>query len=374
MIKRSAILALFCALALVACESSKVHSIDEVTAVLANEATAGTLSQDASPDSDAPVVNPRLLRRFKPLREVLASSENPVTQAKVELGRMLYFETRLSKNHDLSCNSCHKLDAYGVDGERTSRGHRGQRGQRNSPTVYNAAGQFAQFWDGRSETVETQANGPIVNPVEMALASSAAAEQVLRSIPEYRRRFSTAFPEEAEPVTADNMGDAIGAFERGLVTPSRWDAYLKGDSRALTKQEVEGLAVFTNIGCMVCHTGELLGGSMFEKVGVVEEWTNQGDQGRFAVSKKDADRMMFKVPSLRNVEKTAPYFHDGSAATLEQAVRMMGRHQLGLELTERERTSVVAWLKSLTGALPTDYIRVPQLPASSEETPRPDPS
>jgi cytochrome c peroxidase len=132
--------------------------------------------------------------------------------------------------------------------------------------------------------------------------------------------------------------------------------------------------VFTNIGCMVCHTGELLGGSMFEKVGVVEEWTNQGDQGRFAVSKKDADRMMFKVPSLRNVEKTAPYFHDGSAATLEQAVRMMGRHQLGLELTERERTSVVAWLKSLTGALPTDYIRVPQLPASSEETPRPDPS
>ena len=361
-----------------ACDSN-VHSADDVAAELASEASTsatagvtGAIEGDAS--ASAVTVNPRLLRRFKPLRDALVAEGDVNARAQVDLGRMLYFETRLSKNHDVSCNSCHKLDAYGVDGERTSRGHRQQRGTRNSPTVYNAAGHFAQFWDGRADTIEAQATAPIVNPLEMALASHADAERVLRSIPEYRTRFAAAFPSDAEPVSAANIGKALGAFERGLVTPSRWDSYLKGDKRALVAQEVEGLAVFTSVGCMVCHTGEFLGGSMFEKAGVVEDWPNQADQGRFDVSRNPGDRMMFKVPTLRNVEKTAPYFHDGSAATLDDAVRMMGRHQLGLELTQRERASIVAWLRSLTGALPNEYVRAPALPAASAETPHPDPT
>jgi cytochrome c peroxidase len=361
------------ALTLSACES-KVLSADEVAAVLASEANVEA-SPDADAQAEAVAFNPRLLRRFKPLRDLIETDENPSTQAKVELGRMLYFETRLSKNQDLSCNSCHPLESYGADGQRTSPGHRGQRGQRNSPTVYNAAGQFAQFWDGRVETIEEQAPGPMVNPVEMALTSGEAAEQVLRSMPEYRQRFAAAFPEAgAQSITTETIGKAIGAFERGLVTPSRWDAYLKGDKGALSAKEIAGLTVFTNVGCMVCHTGEFLGGSMFEKAGVVEDWANQDDQGRFAVSKKGADKMMFKVPTLRNVEKTAPYFHDGSAATLDEAVATMGRHQLGLDLSWEERDAIVAWLKALTGPLPTDYIRAPVLPASTPQTPRPDPS
>jgi cytochrome c peroxidase len=355
------------ALLLAACESS-VQTVDDIAAELASEA-----SPAAAERSEITTVNPRLLRRFQPLRRALAV-EGPQARAQIELGRMLYFETRLSKNHDLSCNSCHKLDAYGVDGERTSPGHRKQRGHRNSPTVYNAAGQLAQFWDGRAQTIEAQATGPIVNPIEMALADQAAAERVLRSMPEYRALFATAFPTELEPMTAENIGKALGAFERGLLTPSRWDEYLKGNKRALTPQEIEGLSVFTNVGCMACHTGELLGGSMFEKAGVVEAWPNQADQGRFDVSKSPGDRMMFKVPTLRNVAETAPYFHDGSAATLDEAVTMMGRHQLGLELTDRERTSIIAWLKSLTGELPTEYVRAPALPSSTPQTPTPDPS
>jgi cytochrome c peroxidase len=363
-----------CAILLASCEPG-VHTVDDVAAELADEANVSAAGANAeSADEVIATVNPRLLRRFKPLREATIAQGDVIGRAQADLGRMLYFETRLSKNHDLSCNSCHDLDAYGVDGERTSPGHRKQRGNRNSPTVYNAAGQFAQFWDGRADTIEAQATGPIVNPIEMALASHAAAEKVLRSMPEYRARFAQAFPSDVEPVTSSNIGAALGAFERGLVTPSRWDEYLKGNKRALSKQEVEGLAVFTNVGCMVCHTGEFLGGSMFEKAGVVEAWPNQVDQGRFNVSKNPGDRMMFKVPTLRNVAMTAPYFHDGSAATLDEAVTMMGRHQLGLDLTDRERTSIVAWLKSLTGSVPAEYVRVPALPPSTPETPRPDPS
>lgn len=362
--------ALLLGLLLTACEA-KPQATQQVAAALAKEAasTTGALSVRLRPK-----VNPRLLRRFKPLRDVIASDDNPATQAKVELGRMLYYDKRLSKNQDVSCNSCHRLDHYGVDGERTSAGHRGQRGQRNAPTVYHAAGHFAQFWDGRADTVEEQTKGPIANPIEMAMPSAEAAVKVLQSMPEYRERFAAAFPREKHAVTSDNIGRAIGAFERRLLTPTRWDAYLKGDEHALSDEEIKGLTVFTNVGCMVCHTGEFLGGSMFEKAGVVEEWSNQGDQGRFIVSKRNADRMMFKVPSLRNIEMTAPYFHDGSGKTLDEAVQMMGRYQLGLALTEDERSAIIRWLRSLTGALPMDYIREPLLPASTSETPAPDPA
>lgn len=336
-----------------------------------SSATARPTEPDA-PRRDG--VNPRLLRRFEPLRVQIESKDNSITADRTELGRMLYFEKRLSKNQDLSCNSCHKLDQYGVDNEPTSRGHRGQRGQRNSPTVYNAAGFFAQFWDGRAETIEQQATGPILNPVEMALASSEHGVKVLKSMPEYVDAFKKAFPGDRDPVTFNNVGLAIGAFERRLTTPSRWDDYLRGNESALSELEVEGLKTFTNVGCMVCHTGEFLGGSMFQKVGVVEPWPNQKDQGRFESTKQEVDRMMFKVPTLRNVAKTAPYFHDGSVPTLEGAVRTMGKHQLGLNLSEREVSSIVAWLSALTGRLPADYIAEPALPPSTASTPRPDPN
>lgn len=325
-----------------------------------------SLNTAAQPQPEArKEFNPRLLRRFQQVRPVLAPEGKTPEAAQVDLGRALYYETRISKNGELSCNSCHPLNKYGADGEATSPGHAGERGSRNSPTTYHAAGSFAQFWDGRAIDVEEQAKGPILNPIEMGMRDAAQVEQVLRAIPAYVAMFKRAYPEDKQPVTYARVGHAIGAFERGLVTPSRWDAYLGGDTKALTKDEVEGLRVFTNVGCMVCHTGEFLGGSMFEKVGAVEPWPNQTDQGRFQVTKDERDRMVFKVPTLRNVEMTAPYFHDGSVATLGDAVRMMGKHQLGLELSDDEVTSIETWLKSLTGKLPTEYIQAPKLPGTA---------
>ncbi len=333
-----------------------------------------TTAPEAPPNAAEVDINPRLLRRFQALRSQIENPENPLTQPKIDLGRQLFFDPRLSKNQKISCNTCHLLDHYGVDGLPTSVGHRGQHGTRNSPTVYNAAGFFAQFWDGRMDTVEQQATAPILNPVEMALASPDQAVKVLDSIPEYRAAFKKSFPEDGNPVTFSNAARAIAAFERRLTTPSRWDEYLRGKADALTVPELEGLKVFTNIGCMVCHTGEFVGGAMFQKVGIVEEWPDQRDQGRFAVTKQDTDRMMFKVPTLRNVLKTAPYFHDGSVGTLDAAVRRMGRYQLGLSLSDQEVSSIVTWLGSLTGELPLEYIKAPELPRSTPETPAPDPT
>jgi len=304
-----------------------------------------------------PAINPRVLRRFEPVRVQIEAPGHPLSEAKIALGRALYYEKRLSKDQDLSCNSCHALDQYGVDGAATSTGYRGQVGERNAPTVYTAAGAFAQFWDGRMDTVEQQAIAPILNPKEMALPSAEVGEAVLGSIPEYVMAFQAAFPDEAEPITFENVGKAIAAFERTLTTPSRWDDYLRGDEQALTAAEIEGLKVFTNVGCMVCHTGEFVGGAMYQKVGVVEPWPKQKDQGRFEVTGEEVDRMTFKVPTLRNVAKTAPYFHDGSVNTLELAVRMMGRYQLGLRLSEEEVDSIVAWLDALTGTLPAAEIQ-----------------
>ena len=318
--------------------------------------------------------NPRLLRRFQPARETINSNDVAPTSEQIELGRMLYHEKRLSKSQELSCNSCHQLDRYGVDSQKTSSGHKGQRGGRNAPTVYHAAANFEQFWDGRSSDVEQQALGPIMNPIEMAAPSEEYVVKVLESMPEYVAAFKHAFPGEKNPIAFANVGKAIGAFERKLTTRSRWDEYLEGNLAALNQQEVEGLKLFTNLGCMVCHTGELLGGSMYEKVGTVEPWPNQDDQGRFGVTQRDGDRMMFKVPTLRNISETAPYFHDGRGDNIEQAVTMMGKHQLGLELDKPEVDAIVAWLRTLKGNLPAQYVALPELPKSTEKTPKPDKS
>jgi cytochrome c peroxidase len=307
---------------------------------------------------------------FKPLPETFASAEQ--TEAQEDLGRKLYYDVRMSKNHDISCNSCHNLESYGVDGEPTSPGHKGVRGARNSPTVYNAAGHVKQFWDGRAADVEEQAKGPVLNPVEMAMPDEQHVVNVLESIPGYVEEFEAAFPESEEPVTYDNFAVAVGAFERNLVTPSRWDAFLAGKDDALTEKELKGFNLFMQNGCAACHNGELLGGKTFQKVGSVKEWPNQDDLGRFVETKEETDRMVFKTPSLRNVAKTAPYFHDGSVADLSEAVKMMSRHQLGKELSDEDTALIVAWLETLTGEIDQEYIAKPELPESGPQTPAPD--
>jgi len=316
-------------------------------------------------------INTAALRMFRPLPAVMDSTENPVTEAKVRLGRMLYYETRLSAGQDISCNTCHPLDAYGAENEAVSTGHRNQKGTRNAPTVYNAAGHFVQFWDGRAADVEAQAKGPVLNPVEMAMPSDAAAVRVLASMPEYVALFHQAFPKEKQPVTFDNMALAIGAFERGLVTPSRWDRFLNGDSSALSSAEKAGFNTFVAAGCHTCHNGAYVGGNSFQRLGIIKPWPNQSDLGREQVTKQAADRLVFKVPSLRNVAKTGPYFHDGSIATLEEAIRNMAVHQRGSRLSDADLKSIVTWLNALTGEIPYDYIKPPALPKSTPNTPAP---
>lgn len=304
-------------------------------------------------------------KSFGPLPKSFESRKYPTSEDKVTLGRMLYYEPRLSKNQAVSCNSCHPLDRYGVNGTRVSIGHNGLKGNRNAPTVYNAAGHLAQFWDGRAPDVEEQAKGPVTNPVEMAM-TEADAIAVLKSIPEYVERFRAAFPGEREPVTFDNAARAIGAFERGLLTPSRWDRYLDGDQSALNDVEKAGFQAFTKAGCASCHMGPLLGGNIFQKLGISTPWPDEGDMGIFMITNKPADKMVFKVPSLRNIAETGPYFHSGKVASLDDAVRKMGTHQLGKALTEDEVRGIVTWLRSLTGKIPQDYIRMPALPKGPE--------
>ncbi|HEY6034664.1 MAG TPA: cytochrome c peroxidase, partial [Kofleriaceae bacterium] len=242
----------------------------------------------------------------------------------------------------------------------------------NAPTVFNAAGQIAQFWDGRAATVEEQAKGPVLNPVEMAMPDPAYVIKVLRSMPGYVTAFATAFPGEKDPITYDNFGRAIGAFERGLVTPTRFDAMLAGQDNALDSAEKAGLGLFMKTGCSGCHRGPLVGGTMYMKLGLVEPYANTADQGRFAITQQDADRMFFKVPSLRNITDTPPYFHDGSIADLSTAVKTMGRLQLGKQLTDDETASIITFLRALGGKPPADYLAKPELPTAGPTTPKPD--
>ena len=228
-----------------------------------------------------------------------------------------------------------------------------------------------QFWDGRVPTIEEQAKGPITNPVEMAMPSGSVAVEVLKSIPEYVALFGQSFPNEKDPITYNNMAQAIGAFERGLVTPARWDAFLKGDQSALSDAEKSGFNTFAAVGCQWCHNGPYVGGGAYQKLGVMKPWPNQKDTGRYQVTKDEVDMMVFKVPSLRNIQKTGPYFHDGSVATLDEAVRDMGSLQRGVELTPAQVKSIETWMNALTGPIPTGYIQPPTLPQSTPQTPAP---
>jgi len=318
----------------------------------------------------AVVVDTAQLKMFKALPDAVESQKNPITEAKVNLGRMLYYEPRLSKNHDVSCNSCHDLAKYGVDGQPVSDGHKGQKGTRNAPTVYNAAGHFVQFWDGRAPDVEEQAKGPVVNPVEMAMSSDKAVVAVLKSMPEYVDAFKKAFPADKDPVTFENMARAIGVFERRLMTPSRWDKFLNGDQAALSNAEKAGFNRFMEVGCQACHAGAYLGGEVYQKLGAVKPYPDTSDAGRQAVTKQESDRLVFKVPSLRNIDKTGPYFHTGKVATLEGAVKEMAEYQLGKQLTDDEIASIVTFLKTVTGDIPAEYIKQPELPKSTSKTPK----
>ena len=284
---------------------------------------------------------------FAPLPDTAPSAENPITAEKVALGKKLYLDTRLSKDETISCNSCHNLKTFGVDNEPTSPGHKGQRGGRNSPSSFNAALHASQFWDGRAATVEKQALGPILNPGEMAMPSEAVVIERLKKDKNYPKEFAAAFPGEKDPMSYANVGNAIGAFERTLITPSRFDQFLKGDDNALTPEEQKGAQAFVLTGCIACHNGATLGGMMFQKLGLVKPYPTK-DMGRFEVTKNEVDKMMFKVPSLRNVAKTGPYFHDGSVKTLEEAVSQMAEYQLGKKLTPEQVTEIVTFLNSLT--------------------------
>lgn len=323
------------------------------------------------PASDAEI-DDGLLGAFKPaLPAVVENKDNPLTEEKIVLGRALYYETRLSASNEISCNTCHRLEVDGADARKASVGHKQQTGKRNSPTVYNSAGHFVQFWDGRAKDLEEQAKGPITNPIEMGMPGDTDAVKEIARVAWYREQFAKVFPDEKNPVTLNNVAKAIAAFERKLMTPSRWDKFLEGDKTALTAEEKAGFKEFVNAGCTACHLGTYVGGSMYQKAGLVAPWPNQEDQGRFEVTKQESDRMMFKVPSLRMVEKTAPYFHDASAATLDEAVRMMGKHQLGKSLTDAQVASIVTWLKTLTGEIPKDYIAQFKVPDAIPPAPKP---
>jgi cytochrome c peroxidase len=297
----------------------------------------------------------------------------PVQQinlAQVELGKKLYFDPRLSKSGFISCNSCHNLSMGGTDNLPTSIGDKWQQGPINAPTVLNSSLNLAQFWDGRAKDLKEQAGGPIANPGEMGFTHSLAVG-LLASIPQYVTEFKQVFG--SDKITIDEVTQAIAEFEKTLVTPnSRFDRWLLGEKNAITADELTGYELFKNSGCVACHNGEAVGGSSFQKMGVVEPYQAKSTaEGLSAVTGKDADRFMFKVPTLRNVEMTYPYFHDGAAKTLTEAVDIMGRLQLGKKFTDKENAQIVAFLKTLTGDQP--QFLMPILPPSTDKTPAPTP-
>ncbi|GIV26574.1 MAG: cytochrome-c peroxidase [Bacteroidia bacterium] len=301
------------------------------------------------------------LNVFQPLE--LADTLNP---ALVKLGHSLYFDNQLSRKQTMSCNTCHNLSTFGVDNQPTSKGEEGKFGDRNSPTTLNAAIHTAQFWDGRAATVEEQAGMPILNPIEMNIPNEKFLIDRLKKSELYQKLFKEAFPNEKDPITYNNLKKAIGAFERKLITPSRFDEYLKGNKDALTVEEKKGLLTFITTGCTTCHNGAGVGGNMFQKFAVYGNYwdytkSTKIDSGKVKITKLAGDRFVFKVPSLRNIEKTYPYYHDGNVNNLEDAVKIMAKAQLNKDLTEEEVKDIVTFLKSLTADIPAEYKSAPVL-------------
>jgi cytochrome c peroxidase len=304
-----------------------------------------------------------------------APADNPTTAEKVELGRMLYFDPRFSHTGTVSCNSCHNLMLGGDDNRPVSMGVHGKTGGRSSPTVWNAAFASAQFWDGRAATLEDQAKGPVVNPVEMGMTDVEKAMDRVRAIPGYKPYFVKAFGDD-KPMTVDNAAKAVAAFERTMITPnSPYDRFVKGDETALDDQQQRGMQTFAAIGCTSCHSGPAFNGPpmppgtgffmkfpTFAENDYVTKYDLVKDKGRFEVTKKDSDMHLFKVPTLRNIALTAPYFHNGSVPTLDEAVRVMAKTQLNQVLSDAQVQDLVAFLNGLTGAFPAQPL--PRLPAT----------
>lgn len=328
-----------------------------------------TAKVPAAPNAEKLLAQAKVLFQPLPDHAKMKAANPDTTPALVALGQKLYFDPRLSKTGNISCNTCHNLATYGVDNLPKSFGTGAHLGGRNSPTVLNAALNATQFWDGRAQDVEEQAGGPLLNPVEMALASKEDAVSRISAIPGYVKAFQDVYGKDSK-ITFNEITKAIGAYERTLLTPSPFDKFLKGDTKALNASQLRGLQAFIGNGCISCHQGVNLGGEQFRKFGLVDGpyWKFTGsekhDDGRFEVTKAESDKFLFRVPNLRNVEHTYPYFHDGSVKSLNQAVKIMGMAQLGRELPESQIDDIVAFLSSLTGNISEQSRVLPILPKS----------
>lgn len=305
----------------------------------------------------------KAIKLFKPLSNQSDSLANFLSPAKIELGKTLYYDTRLSAKGNNSCNSCHNLSTFGVDNLPFSPGDEGKLGGRNSPTTLNAALHFAQFWDGRAKDLEEQAGMPILNPVEMNMPSEQFLIDRLSTIDYYQKMFKDAFPNEANPISYTNLRLAIAAFERTLLTPSAFDNFLNENESALTTEQKRGLEIFINTGCATCHNGIALGGNSFQKFGAIKDFraftkSNNNDKGLYDITKNELDIDMFKVSSLRNIEHTYPYFHDGSVKDLKEAISIMAKVQLNKNLSISEIDAIESFLKSLTGEV-SEYAKTP---------------
>ncbi|MEM8609300.1 MAG: cytochrome-c peroxidase [Myxococcota bacterium] len=325
-----------------------------VIVVVASLSIACTKKQEQAPADEVTMAE----------EEVVVASAEPVKalppvgeldMVKVALGRKLFHDTALSGDGTVSCATCHSLDHGGAEPRKTSTGIKGQIGPINSPTVLNSSHNIAQFWDGRAKDLREQAEGPVANPIEMGATWKGVVKRLKRN-EDYVTEFAAVYD---DGISKDNVTDAIAVYEESLITPSRFDEYLSGTADAITAQEKQGYATFKEVGCTACHNGVLVGGGMYQKMGLVNDYfkdrgteITEVDLGRFNVTKNPAQKHFFKVPTLRNVELTSPYLHDGSRDTLEETVMIMGKYQLGRDLDKQQVDDIVAFLKSLTGELP----------------------
>jgi cytochrome c peroxidase len=331
---------------------------------------SAVFSWPAAAENDAALVA-MAIRFFGVLPEAMTSPQNPITPEKVSLGKTLFYETRISKDGTVSCSRCHLVGLYLTDALPVAIGNSCKASPRNAPTLLNAAAQISAHWIGSRTSVEDQARQALVNPVSFGMPSYDSAMNVLKSIPGYVQFFTAAFPGAVVPVSVENFASAIGSFERTLVTPGPLDAFVKGDSSALAPGQKKGMKDFVALGCASCHSGPYLGGQAYKKFGLAGEyWTytksSSIDVGRVVVTGDENDKYVFKVPVLRNVAMTAPYFHDGSVASLPDAVRIMAKTQLNKNLEGKQEENILDFLDALTGMLPASCLSIPVLPPAGQ--------
>jgi cytochrome c peroxidase len=322
-------------------------------------AVVSSLAQTPSQNLDAKKLLEDAKANFQPLPAIPAATD-PAAAARIDLGRRLFFESRVSADGNVSCSHCHQLDRQAADGLAKAIGVFGKENARNAPTIFNASLNFKQHWRGDRESLEDQAEKSLLGPTSFGNPDFATPMGKLKAVPAYGPAFAKSFPGDNDPINSKNWGAAIAAYERTLLTPSKFDAFLSGDLQALTSAEQAGLRKFIDLGCAACHNGAGIGGNSFQKFGIAGDyWKETGikepDKGRADVTKSDADLYVFKVPSLRNAAKTAPYFHDGSVDELKRAVTIMGKTQLGIDISSEDADAIVAFLGTLTGPVPANY-------------------